>query len=135
LARHFTYRSAASYPLLGEQPPWRAALPPGADIAAWATHADLSTRHNRGTLAHDPAALPMGYDGLAQVVVAYVLLVIAHGPWGAQGCASCPALGLAATAPERAQGEAAAAGARAAAQAGRSSFVKSTAIRSPRSEP
>jgi len=47
----------------------RAALPPGADIAAWATHADLSTRHNRGTPAHDPAALPMGYDGLVQVVV------------------------------------------------------------------
>ncbi len=106
--------------------------------AAWcqncrrATHAGLSTRHNRGTPAHDPAALPMGYDGLAQVVVAYGLLAIAHGPWAAQGCASCPALGLAATAPERA---AAAAGARAAAQAGRSIDVRSTAIpalRSPR---
>jgi hypothetical protein len=88
--------------------------------------AGLSTRHNRG-------ARPAAPDAMRRRLTGY--WPFARGPWGAQGCAICPALGLAATAPERAQGEAAAAGARAAAQAGRSISVRSTAIRSPRSEP
>jgi hypothetical protein len=52
--------------------PSRPALPPAADIAAHGH--DLSARRNRGTPAHEPAALPMGYDGLVQVAVTYGLL-------------------------------------------------------------
>jgi hypothetical protein len=71
-----------------------AALPLGADIAAGATHADLSTRHNRGTPAHDPAALPMGYDGLAQVVVTYGLLAIRPRSLGCTRVRKLPSLGF-----------------------------------------
>jgi hypothetical protein len=77
----------------------------------------------------------MGYDGLAQVVVTYGLLAIATVPGAHKGAQVAHPWVLRRRCPERGQGDAAAAGARGGAQAGRSISVRSTAIRSLRSPP
>jgi hypothetical protein len=70
-------------------------------------HAGLfSIRHDRGTPAYDPAALPMGYDGLAQVAVACELLVIRPRSLGRTKVRKLPSLGSCGHCPERGQGEA-----------------------------